>query len=151
MKSNIFKTATIIGILVMAFTQCKSPDKKIEDAKEDVMEANRELEEARMDSAEYVNYRDEMEVKLRDYEQKLEEMKADIQSKGKDVQEKYNENLNTLKAKNENLKAKIREYQRDASASWDSFKMDFNREMDELGKSISETAEKNMKKVEKKK
>ena len=49
-----------------------------------------------------------------------------------------------LKAKNNNLKAKLNDRKDNAQSSWESFKQNMNEEMDELGKSISEMAQKNM-------
>ena len=51
-----------------------------------------------------------------------------------------------LEEKNNSLKAKLRDYEDGPSDKWEVFKIEFNKEMDELGKSISTMAERNMKK-----
>jgi chromosome segregation ATPase len=150
MKMTILKAA-YIGFGLLWFTQCTSHEKKIENAKEDVVEAQQKLDEARRDSTEYVRYQDDVQVRLTEYDMKIENLKQDMKNVGKDMKASYQESINAMQAKSEDLKARLHDYKKDASNSWETFKFNFNKEMDELGESISATAEKNMKKADPKK
>lgn len=51
-----------------------------------------------------------------------------------------------MKKSNEDLKLKIYNYEQGPTQKWELFKVDFNNELDDLGKSISNMAEHNKKK-----
>ena len=65
---------------------------------------------------------------------------------------KYNSNESKriaddkLEMKNAELKHKIEDYKQGPEQKWELFKIDFNKDVDDLGKSISNMAERNMKK-----
>ena len=151
MKTIKFKTAILIILSMIIVINCQSPEKKIEDAKEDVANANRRLLEAREDSVEYVRYKEDMEAKLEEYEQKIEDAKEGVKATSKDISDAYEQSLNALIAKKVEMKTKLQEYKMDAANTWDVFKYEFNKEIDELGKSISSLAQKNMKNDKEKK
>jgi len=50
-----------------------------------------------------------------------------------------------LQLKNTELKLKIENYKQGASQKWELFKVDFNNDLDQLGKSISKMANNNLK------
>jgi len=57
----------------------------------------------------------------------------------------YEKNLNELEQKNKNLKMKMAEYQDSGKDNWESFKREFNHDMDELGKSLKNFTDNNKK------
>ena len=54
--------------------------------------------------------------------------------------------INKLEKRNSDLRLKIENYEQGPEQKWALFKVEFNNEMNDLGKSISEMAENNMKK-----
>ena len=57
----------------------------------------------------------------------------------------YYKQLENLQLKNTELKLKIENYKQGASQKWELFKVDFNNDLDQLGKSISKMANNNLK------
>ncbi len=148
---TVFLKYLIPGLFAFSgMLACNSPEGKIESAKEDVLEANKKLEQARLDSIKHVEYVAELELKLQEYDSRLDEMKDGFTSMGKDIRASYDQNVLVLKEKNEKLRVKLREYKGDAENSWDSFVFLVNKEIEELGNSISEMAKKNMNENKKK-
>ena len=70
-----------------------------------------------------------------------------MKKESKKAQDEYENSLAILEARNATLKKKIEVPVDEAKEKWDAFKLDFNREMDEIGKSLSSSAQKNIKKL----
>jgi DNA anti-recombination protein RmuC len=145
---NRFLIMTILGcIATVGIASCvKTHEKKVETAEINVMEARQDLQQARIDSTEYMKYKADAEVKLKENKSKISELKATMNTEGKETQTQYAKMINELDQKNSEMEHRIKEFNSDSKENWETFKFDFNKQMDELGKSISETAEKNMKK-----
>ena len=150
MKTNILKVALIAGITSFGVISCnESPaDKevKVEEAQENLDEAQQELVQATTDSInEYTQFRQESEMKLQSNDEKIARLREKNTSDKKDLKIKYDKRINELEEKNNKLKARIKDCKDDDSqTSWASFKQSINEEMDEVGKSISDMAQKNM-------
>ena len=127
----------------------KKEAEKVEEAKENLEEAKEDLEQARLDSINnYKEFKKEADARLAEYEQQINVLSEKLQLEKKEVREKYEKELNELREKNEQLKLRVEENRKNAKDKWEAFKLNFNQELDELGKSLSAMAEKNMKKKE---
>ena len=147
MKNGILKMAILGCIATVGMASCvKTHEQKVETAKINVMEARQDLQQARIDSSEYVKYKADAEAKLKENKSKISELKATMKTEGKETQTQYAKMINELDQKNTEMEHRIKEFNSDSKENWETFKFDFNKQMDELGESISETAEKNMKK-----
>jgi phosphoenolpyruvate-protein kinase (PTS system EI component) len=149
MKKNIFKVALIAGIVSFGLIACnETPSEKevkVEEAQENLDEAQQSLEQATTDSInDYQVFKKDAEMKLQSNDEKIAMLKAKMTSDKKDLKIKYEKKINELETKNNNLKDKINNSKDDDKTNWESFKQNFNEEMDDLGKSISDMAQKNM-------
>lgn len=140
--------ASIAGIL---FASCNnSPKEKKEDLNdlnEEVVDAKEDLVTATLDSiTEFNKYKKSIEKKLQENERVIADLKENDNSKTKSEEELYFKKLDKLELKNAELKSKIDNYKEGPEQKWELFKVDFNKDMDDLGKSISNMAERNMKK-----
>lgn len=137
--SILFMFAVIVGA-------CSSPTEKVEDAKTDVVEANKELDEA---NAEYVadmeKYRTETAEKITANEVIIQDLNTRIVSQKKDTQVEYKQKVAELEQKNMEMKKKMDDYKQDGKENWEKFKTEFNRDMDELGKAFKDLTVKNVK------
>lgn len=137
--SILFMFAVIVGA-------CSSPTEKVEDAKTDVVEANKELDEA---NAEYVadmeKYRTETAEKITANEVIIQDLNTRIASQKKDTQVEYKQKVAELEQKNMEMKKKMDDYKQDGKENWEKFKTEFNRDMDELGKAFKDLTVKNVK------
>lgn len=149
MKKNILKVAIIAGITTFGLMACnetpKDKEVKVEEAAENLEEAQQNLENATTDSInEYAQFKQESEMKIQENEQKIAELKVKMTSDKKDLKIKYEKKIAELETKNNNAKVKLNDYKEGSETSWSSFKQSLNEEMDEIGKSISEMAQKNL-------
>lgn len=146
-------------ILIFAMTACmfscnQSSNKDVKEAKENLTEAKNELKEAEAneaakvkEAAEWKNFKNEADSSIASLEKGLNNMKVKIEKAGK--KEKQKLNTEYAKAKNDMdvLKEKLRQrsvefdnsltsFNQDVSEKNQSFKREFNHDMDELGKSL---------------
>ena len=149
MKNNNVKILFLACITTATMISCtESPKKeaeKVENAKEAVVDAKIDLAKARQDSAdEYTQYKMASETRIRENDSLIADLKTRIKEEKKEARSAYEKQVKILDEKNEKLKATIHEYKENDKNKWQSFKLKFNQDMDELGKSISALAHRNM-------
>jgi len=134
----------VIGSIVMG---CKKDTKQVQDAQESVdsakvavKDAEEDLDEAKRaaTAAEWQQFKDSTDAKIEENKAKIAELKLKIKKTGKDIDKEYQRNIDTIEQKNKNLKAKLDSYKNDADSDWQSFKREFNHDMDELGHSLKD-------------
>jgi septal ring factor EnvC (AmiA/AmiB activator) len=148
MKTNFSKLSLMAGVLTMGLMACSDTPK---DKEIKVMEAENKLDDARDDYQtsmtdsinEYRQFKAETDQKLAENETKIADLKARMKADKKEINENYEKDLAKMEKSNEKLKTKLNEFKEDGAEDWESFKSNVNREMDELGKSISEMAQRN--------
>ena len=150
MKTRIIYNFLLAILASIAISSCnKSPKAKEEvliDAKKEVETAKEDLEEATSDSiVEFNKYKSSIQRKLAENEKVISDLKASIKEKDRKTQTLYFKQLENLQLRNAELKLKIETYKQGPTQKWELFKLDFNNELDKLGKSISSTANNNLK------
>lgn len=150
MKKIVKKTAVILATFLLVASCNNSPKAKeneLEEAKEDVIDAKEELDESRADSiSDYKTYKESIELKLNENQKRIEEVEQASKNATASTKEALKKDLANLKERNLNLRNKLANYEQGPAEKWELFKIELNNEMDDLGKSISETANKNKKK-----
>lgn len=63
----------------------------------------------------------------------------------KEAEIEYEKIINDLERKNDDLKAKISTYKDNSKDAWESFKREFSHDMEELGESLKDLSENNVK------
>jgi hypothetical protein len=149
MKTNILKVALIAVITSFGLMACNETpaDKevKVEEAQENLDQAQQNFEQATTDSInDYAQFKQESEMKLQSNDEKIAVLKSKMTSDKKDLKIKYDKKIGELEAKNNKLRTRLNDRKEDSETSWASFKQSINEEMDEVGKSISDMAQKNM-------
>jgi hypothetical protein len=126
-------TSAMVAASLITFAQ---EDKK---AKKDLSETNKDLKEAKTDSAaDYQKFKTASETKIRENQMQIATLKAKKSTNTKEVKESYDKRVVTLEQKNNNLKMKISGSSKVKTSEWSSFKRDFNHDMDELGQAIKD-------------
>jgi len=150
MKKTIFTLAITILMASTILTNCKSPAKKIEDAKDNVDnanakvdEANQELSQAILDSIQ--QYRKESEDLIATREKSINEFKVRLANQKIENRNKYEKRLEELEQKNSDLKKRLDDFKADGKENWKNFKIEFTKNMEELGTSIKDFQFKNLK------
>lgn len=148
MKKTIFKISVLTALAAgTILTGCQSPQEKEQDAREDVQEAKQDLNEAKQDAnaeaqkaaseAEWKAFRAEAELKIRDNEIRIAELRAKMKESGKVMDKLYEKKIERLEEKNREMRAKMVAYENNQS-DWETFKREFNHDMDEIGQAFKD-------------
>ncbi|MDR6844391.1 hypothetical protein [Flavobacterium granuli] len=152
MKKTILTLAIATFVIGSTLMSCKqNTDKEqiaqdsVDSAKVAVDEAEENLDEARRAATaeEWQEFKDATSVKIEENNARIAELKLKIKKTGKDIDKAYQRNIDTIEQKNKNLKAKLDTYKNDVDSDWQSFKREFNHDMDELGESLKDFTENN--------
>mgnify|MGYP003489417053 FL=1 len=147
MKRSIFTLAIVtfaVGSIVMS---CKPNTEKeqaaqesVDSAKVAVAEAEEDLDDARRAATaeEWQAFKDSTNAKIDENNAEIAKLKLKIKKTGKDIDEAYQRNIDTIEQRNKNLKTKMDSYKNDVNSDWKSFKREFNHDMDELGESLKD-------------
>ncbi|HBD25334.1 MAG TPA: hypothetical protein DC020_00665 [Flavobacterium sp.] len=132
-------------------TSCNnSPTAKEEDVQEaaqDLIDAEADLEQAEYDSiSDFNTFKESIQLKLVENQNVIDDLKLKITSKGKVERDIDEVEINKLEKRNTDLRLKIENYEQGPEQKWELFKVDFNNELDNLGQSISDMADRNKKK-----
>ncbi len=137
--------ALLIGIVI--FTGCQTSDKKIEEAKSEVTEANKDLKEVLKDSileaSEFAyeedlkSFKAETEFIIKKNDNRIDELKARMKKAGKKVDAEYENRIDTLHMRNRELQRKINTYDK-RKTNWATFKVEFNEDLSKLGKALKD-------------
>jgi hypothetical protein len=145
MKNKLTNIATIALLVSVSFIACNSPAQKVEEAQEDVKEAKQDLAIAQ---EEYQNdidsYRVQTAARIAENEKSILEFKARIANEKKEAREDYNQKLEALENKNNDMKKSMDVYKAEGKEKWEAFKTEFSHDMDELGKAFKDLTVKNV-------
>jgi|SRR6187402_1474527 len=147
MKKSIFTLSALTIMIGCMFMSCKPKSEEVQNAQQNVDSAEVALTEAKEDldeakraatAEEWQAFKDETNAKIEDNNAKIAELKLKAKKTGKEIDEAYKRNVDTLEQKNKRLKIKIDSYKNDANSDWNSFKREFNHDLDELGQSLKD-------------
>jgi uncharacterized protein YicC (UPF0701 family) len=86
---------------------------------------------------EWKEFKSQTEEKIHSNEKSIAELKAKIKKEGKTLDALRENKIDKLEQLNRDLKARLEEYEQNQS-DWVSFKVEFNNDMDELGKALKD-------------
>lgn len=153
MNNKVKKSFLNYGLasLMMAtllFSSCTSTTEneaeKTNDAKENLIDAQNDLDQAKKDYAiQYEAFKLESDNRVTENEEIIAQLKEDSKNKSKEVKADLDNQLSVLEQKNKDLKQKVRDYKNDGNDKWESFKVEFNHDMDNLGQALKDLGKKN--------
>ncbi|NTW31210.1 MAG: hypothetical protein HGB12_01020 [Bacteroidetes bacterium] len=150
MKKSIFTLAIATLMVGTMLTNCQSSarkvenaEDKVEDANDKVAEANQELNEEIRDSI--LQFKKESEEKFIAHEKSIAQFKARIAKEKIENKAEYDKKLAELEQKNTDLKKKLDEYKEEGKEKWKIFRTEFNKDMEDLGKSFKNLTVKSVK------
>lgn len=139
MKTKILSLAIIIIIAGTMLSGCQSSSEKVENAQNNYIKANDELNKANEEYLKDIeDYRKKMDKKVTENNKSITEFKARIEHEKRVAKADYIKKIVALEQKNSDIKKKMDEYKAEGKEKWESFKLDFGHEMDELGKALIE-------------
>jgi chromosome segregation ATPase len=146
MKKSILTLSVLAFVSGVTFTSCNSPAKKVEIAESNVVKANIELDSAKAEYlADIISYRKEAAEKIAANDKIIADANAKMVNDKKEVKADYKKKIAELEEKNEDLRKKIEGYKPEGKDKWESFKAEFNSDLDALGKAFSDLTLKNVK------
>lgn len=148
MRKTIFTIVVAASFIAGSiFTGCQSSAQKEEAAREKSEDANEEFEDLQNEqnaenqkvatAAEWEIFKTESELKIRNNEIRVEELKIQMNKPGKVFDAIYARKIEILEQRNRNMQARIDAYEASQS-NWEVFKREFNHDMDELGKAFKD-------------
>lgn len=146
MKKSILTIALTTIIAGTLITSCNSSTEKVEDAAVKVDQAAEDLTKAKEAfDVEYTKFKTESEQRMIDNDNQIAELKANKAKMKKEAKEDYDKTIADLEQKNSNMRIKMNEYKEEGNEKWESFKREFNHDMDELGNSLKDLTKNNTK------
>jgi chromosome segregation ATPase len=144
MKKSIWASVVFFFAVGIVFTSCDTPAKKVENAESNVVEAKEELVQAQQDYlAEVESYRQETAEKIAANNRSIAEFNARIEAEKKETKADYRVKIAEIEKKNNDLKLKLDNYRVESKDQWEAFKIEFNRDMDQLGAALKDLTVKN--------
>lgn len=70
--------------------------------------------------------------------ERIAELKLKMKKTGKSIDAQYEKSIDALEQKNKDLKVKMETYKNDANADWQSFKREFNHDIDGVGQALKD-------------
>lgn len=151
MKNSI----VILAILTTAFfTNCKNNTEKEADAIEEVQNATENLdsitnqvkEEAitKANDAEWQTYKTQANKSIANNKARIVELQLAMNKPGKNFDTSYKKSISDLEAKNTALATKISDYENNQT-DWDTFKREFDSDMEGMGKALKDLTVNNKK------
>ncbi|MBK7373932.1 MAG: hypothetical protein IPJ09_21445 [Saprospiraceae bacterium] len=138
-NANSILALVITCIAAATFSGCDSPSQKVDNAKDNVTVAKENLIQAQEDyKTEVVNFKNETNEKLTANEKAFADFKIQMETAKKDVKATYEKQIAALEQKNSDMKKRMNEYSEDGKDNWQSFKREFDHDMDELGQSLKD-------------
>jgi molybdopterin converting factor small subunit len=131
-------------VLVTLFSDCSpASEKNAESLADEIKEDLSETKEVYIEK--YEDFKKEAERKIAENEIKINALKDQIKSENKKTKANVEKNLKDLEAKNQLFKDKLNNFKDEGEAKWETFKIEFNQDMDNLGQALKDFSENNIK------
>ncbi|MFO7673490.1 MAG: hypothetical protein R6V74_07275 [Lutibacter sp.] len=137
MKKLIFTITTSIMLTGAIFTSCNTAAEKVDKAEDKSIKADEDFNSAKEEYlADIENFKKETNAKIDANNQLIADFKVKIASSKKDAQVYYQEQIAILEQKNIAMKQKMDTYQETGKDNWETFKTEFNKDMNDLGEAF---------------
>ncbi|MCF8243413.1 MAG: hypothetical protein K9J16_18710 [Melioribacteraceae bacterium] len=144
MKANRFILIGLVLITGLIFIGCnENREQKVEDAKEDVQQANEDLITAEKEyNSEWLQFKSNVEAKILANKQLINDFKIAMKATSATFRTKYENEILTLEQKNIELTKKLNEYKYEGKDKWEEFKTEFNNDVDIVGTALKDIFDK---------
>jgi len=137
---TVFLTGSVL-------TGCQSSAKKEASARDNLQEAKQDLKEVQKDAdeeaqklanaEEWKTFKSDAEVTIRNNEIRIADLRVKMAKQGTVLDPMYEKKIEALEQQNKDLRKRIEDYEKSQS-DWETFKREFNHDMDELGKALKD-------------
>ena len=127
----------VLALFGFALQSCDTPAQKVENAEEDVIRANENLDKA---SAAYrlemIEYRAKNAERIAANKKSMAEFQERIAADKSEAKADYLAKIEALDRKNSDMEKKMDDFKTDSESEWGDFKREFSRDMDVLRDSL---------------
>ena len=152
MKKTILVLAIATITAGTVINGCKSPSEKVEEAQIKVEEADSNLKTALNDSSKTVQraanveewkiFRNESQARIKNNEIRIDALKSKVKRDGMYASYSDEDRIDSLAERNKELVSRMDNYD-SGKSDWETFKLEFNRDLDGLGESLKKFMVKN--------
>ena len=147
MKKTILTIATTAMFITGAvFISCNTPTENLEDAKAKIEEAKEDLSDA---NQEYIkdleSFRTETDKTIETNKLSIADFKSRIDLEKKEAKADYTEKIEDLEKKNTDIKKRLDDYKAAGKENWEKFKTQFTQDMENLGQAFLDLSYYNVK------
>jgi chromosome segregation ATPase len=145
--TSVITLAMFLNFSGMILLSCQSTTEKEEKATEDVQEAKHELADVKKDikadsieaikTEEWRIFRNEADARIRSNDIRIAALKKKIEKPGNKMDAEYPQSILDLEKKNKDLRDRMDAYEKNQS-DWESFKREYNHDMEELGEALKD-------------
>jgi hypothetical protein len=148
MVKIMYKLNLLIAILlILIFAHCKTVDKKEADAISQIQNAKLKLKEVAAahkgeknetaTAQEWKKFKADLDAKIMQNDERIAILKKQMIRKERKIDDLYNRRMDSLQVKSRSLKDRLERYD-GVQTDWKKFKTEFERDMEELGKSLKD-------------
>ncbi len=154
MKKTIYSLALTVVAAGTLLVGCQPTTKKeaiaknkVAAAREDVQDAKEELMDARKEATaeEWNAFKDQTNATINENEKHIIALKAKIKTTRNSIDAVYAKKVADLEQKNKDLRFKMASYKKDRNSDWQSFKREYNHDMNELSDALRDVTVDNKK------
>jgi membrane protein involved in colicin uptake len=138
MKKMIFSivitgviAATMLSGCQSSGTKVGNAEQNVQDAKDKVVVAQKELDQAIKDSIQ--QFRQEEADRISANEKSIAEFRAKIAKETQEIRVKNEQKLADLEQQNRDMKTRLEQFKEDTKDNWDAFRFKFKHDMNNLG------------------
>ncbi|MES2798012.1 MAG: hypothetical protein V4683_18740 [Bacteroidota bacterium] len=143
---STFIAVTLLQFFTIIVIGCTTKAEKVQNAETKVAQANADLAKAKDENTvEIEQFKKETADKIAANEKSINEFNARIASKKSDAEADYKLKVAELELKNTDMKKKLDDYKQNGKDNWEKFKIEFNRDLEEIGKAFKGLTEKSKK------
>jgi predicted RNase H-like HicB family nuclease len=139
-----FLTVVVTGFMIgTMLTGCQTSNKNVEKARDNMEEAKDKVTEAKNDINQALKesiqqFKKESQERISNNEKIIAEFKGKMEKRGKVTKANYEKKVAELEQNNREMKMRLDKFEDNEQDKWDSFKSEFNHDMDELGKALKD-------------
>ena len=147
MNKTVYTLAITSILTATILTGCQNSTKKeqvaqdkVVDAQADMKDATEELVVAKKEATaqQWKQFKAETNARIAENESRIAELKVKMNKTGNSIDAMYAKNIEELELKNKEIKVKVDTYKNDSNDDWESFKREYNHDMDQLNQSLKD-------------
>ncbi len=146
MKKSIIKIASYFLLSGVILASCNSPEKKVENAQNEVVEANKDLDKANQEyMTDMENYRKETAERIAENDTTIADYKSRVAAQKKSLKADYLKKITALEKQNSDMKMRMENYKEEGKEKWEVFKTEYTHDMEAMTQAFRDLTVKNVK------